>query len=409
MMKVSMVLLLLIGLASAISAQNKVKYNVFLRSDTGEDTLWDGRIIRVFGLASRLTEEPHIPAKTLYCREGDTVALRTLNISQGAHHTIHLHGLDVDTKNDGDPATSFSLAHMQDTDYTFYARHAGTYLYHCHVADVVHVQMGMYGLLVILPKDGLKTAWTGGPSFDVSYNWILSEVDHEWHDNIPMHDSTADTVHLPLYKPDYFLVNGRSESSVTDDSTAINAKQGQTVYLRLGAIGFFYQRVIFPQWMQARKIDSDGRPLPTSIESDTVEIAPGERYGVLLSMTQSTIDSVLIEYVNMNTDSVWGRQYVRVNTIKSSVNTQHSATLINVYPNPTSSTSIVSVTCETESIVAISLYNTLGIKVLDIYGGRLPLGMSQIEFASEKLTNGLYYINTVINGKHSMLSLAVAQ
>ena len=403
------IVILLLGLAAASSAQNKIKYNVFLRSDAGEDTLWDGRIIRVYGLASRLTEEPHIPAKTLYCREGDTVALRTLNISQGDHHTIHLHGLDVDTKNDGDPATSFSLAHMQDTDYTFYARHAGTYLYHCHVADVVHVQMGMYGLLVILPKDGSKTAWTGGPAFDVSYNWILSEVDHAWHDNIPKHDSTVDTVHLPLYKPDYFLVNGRSETSVTEDSTAINAKQGQTVYLRLGAIGFFYQRIIFPSWMQARKIDSDGRPLPSAIESDTIEIAPGERYGILLNITQSTIDSVLIEYVNMNTDSVLERQYVAVNTMQSSVDASPTLASIQVYPNPASSTAIISLTCETESALMLSLYNALGVRVLAIYEGRLMQGTSVIEFIADKLPNGLYYVNVAINGKSSMMPLLISR
>ncbi len=396
------------GLAAATSAQNKIKYNVFLRSDAGEDTLWDGRIIRVYGLASRLTEEPHIPAKTLYCREGDTVALRTLNISQGDHHTIHLHGLDVDTKNDGDPATSFSLGHMQDTDYTFYAAHAGTYLYHCHVADVVHVQMGMYGMLVILPKDGAKRAWTDGPTFDKSYNWLFSEVDHAWHDNIPKHDSTADTVHLPLYKPDYFLINGRSERSVTDDSTAILAKQGETIYLRLSSIGFFYQRVIFPSWMNARKIDSDGRPLPATIGGDTIELAPGERYGVLLDASKTTLDSVLIEYVNMNTDSVWARQHVAVNTMQSSVSDESSSASIQIYPNPASSAATISVPCKTEGTVTVSLYSSLGIKVLDIYDGKLARGTSMIDFMADKLPNGLYFVNTAINGKPFVKSLLIS-
>ena len=398
-MKRLLLVIFALTFALAATAQNKVRHNVFLRSDAGEDTLWDGRIIRIYGLASRLTEEPHIPAKTLYCREGDTVSLRTLNISQGDHHTIHLHGLDVDTKNDGDPATSFSLGHMQDTDYTFYAAHAGTYLYHCHVADVVHVQMGMYGLIVVLAKDGAKTAWTGGPAFDKSYNWILSEIDHTWHDNIPKHDTTTDMVQLPLYQPDYFLVNGRSEPSVMDDSTAVQANQGQTVYLRLGSIGFFYQRIVFPSWMNARKVDSDGRPLPSAIAGDTIEIAPGERYGVLLDATQATLDSILIEYVNMNTDSVWGRQFVQVNTLQSGVSDVQTGNYVSIFPNPAQNNITVISDLEISERAEIAVFDALG---KEVYHNSLETFPESIDLSN--VPAGIYSIIIRMGNKKPILN-----
>ncbi len=116
-----------------------------------------------------------------------------------------MHGLDVDTRNDGDPSTSFWLGHLQDTTYSFKSKKTQeTYLYHCHVADVSHVQMGMYGMIVVRSAGGVKTAWTGGPSFNKDYKWLMSEVDSVWHFHIPKHDTLADTVNIPKYIPNYF-------------------------------------------------------------------------------------------------------------------------------------------------------------------------------------------------------------
>jgi hypothetical protein len=103
-------------------AQNTIIYNCILRSNAQKDTMCDGRVLPIFGITSKLSEQAKIPAKILYCNEGDSVVLNTKSISQGEHHTIHLHGLDVDTRNDGDPSTSFWLTHMQDTTYSFKAK-----------------------------------------------------------------------------------------------------------------------------------------------------------------------------------------------------------------------------------------------------------------------------------------------
>jgi plastocyanin len=325
-------------LPSGSTAQVTRKIDVYLRSNVGIDTMWDGTKLRVFGMPWMLAADPDIPAPTIYCNEGDTVILNARSISQEDHHTIHLHGLDVDTRNDGDPATSFSLTHMQDTTYTFVAHHAGTYIYHCHEMDVVHVQMGMYGLIVVRAKDDPNNAWTGGPHFDRSFEWLTSEIDSAWHTNIPKPDHKADTIHVPLYKPSYFLINGKSEAQLSNQKLVnIVGMLGETLYVRIANIGFFNNRVIFPSWMKARKIDSDGRPLPDAIEGDTVDVAPGERYGVLLSASELRSDSVRIEYVNMNTGAVWNTQRVSISINTLAVrNARASGVALSVYPNPAS-------------------------------------------------------------------------
>lgn len=327
-----------IGMMSAVvvSAQSTINYQVILRSDFGQDTLWDGNAMKIYALTPTLGAIPTIPAKTLYANEGDTVIITARSVAQGHHHTIHLHGLDVDTRNDGDPATSFWLSHMQDTTYTFIARHAGTYLYHCHVGDVVHVQMGMYGLVVVKAAGGAKTTWTGGPSFNSYRNWLMSEIDEAWHDNVPQHDSTNTYIQLPLYLPNYFLINGKSEQEVAaDDSISINGAQNEVIYMRLGNIGFFDNRIVFPPALQARIIDSDGRPLPAEVISDTLWISPGERYGVLLSPQSQFVDSVSVSYVNMNTQQVWNTQFVPVN-ISGFFGVEEDVSVpLRIHPNPT--------------------------------------------------------------------------
>jgi hypothetical protein len=51
----------------------------------------------------------------------------------------------------GTPAASVE-AGSQFT-YYFRAEHPGTYMYHCHITASEHVQMGMYGAIVLRPKD----------------------------------------------------------------------------------------------------------------------------------------------------------------------------------------------------------------------------------------------------------------
>jgi FtsP/CotA-like multicopper oxidase with cupredoxin domain len=306
-------LLLVAVMVHGASAQVTRNYQVILRSNYGNSTMWDGNVLDIYGFAPTLAATPVVPGYTIYAEEGDSVIITARSVSQQHHHTIHLHGLDVDTRNDGDPATSFSLSHMQDTTYTFVAHHAGTYIYHCHVGDVVHVQMGMYALVIVKAAGGVNNAWTGGPAYDREFAWLMSEMDQAWHDDPPQHDSISETVNIPPYEPDYFLINGRSETQLAPDSSIhVRGAVGEKIYMRLANIGFNDDRVIFPTSLDAEVIDSDGRALISSIFTDTVVISPGERYGVMLSLTEEFTGSIIVEYVDMNTDNVLNTQHAPV-------------------------------------------------------------------------------------------------
>jgi hypothetical protein len=366
-----------------VYAQNTVSYLCILRSNAQKDTMCDGKVIPVFGITNSLGAMSKIPAKILYCNEGDSMVLNTKSISQGEHHTIHLHGLDVDTRNDGDPSTSFWLSHMQDTTYSFRAKHAGTYLYHCHAADVVHVQMGMYGMIVVRAAGGAKQVWTGGPSYDKDYKWLMSEVDSSWHFNIPKHDTIADTVHVPKYVPHYFLINGKCGTELnTDDSIKIKGAQGEKILMRLANIGYLSNRVVFPSWLNAQILDSDGRPLPSAIVNDTCYIMPGERFSVMLQASTQATANVAVEYLDMNTGNIVLTNPVAVE-INGMIGIKENKTEMNslqLFPNPVS------------GILHIGKVNDKEIEVINCLGQSLIKAFDKSEIDVSMLPAGVYFI-----------------
>lgn len=318
---------------------------LIISRNTGMKTLADGNIVRTFGFAEEIGQNPPVPGPTIEINEGDSVIIDFWNISQGAPHTIHLHGLDVNQENDGVPHLSFEVHHMEHGFYRFRAPHAGTYLYHCHVVSSIHVQAGMYGLLVVKPPEGSNYTWDGGYEIHSEARLLMSEIDTNWHtDSVLLHEYDTTMSHhiipIPVYDPQHFLVNGRSEQQLID-KVEITGYANYNTYVRLANVGYLANRVIFPPELNARIIDSDGRPLPTEESTDTVEVYPGERYGVLCNPTALFSGSVRVQYVNLNTDVVENEQEIAVDIDVIWGIEDQGSTSITVFPNPAVSEIVV--------------------------------------------------------------------
>lgn len=319
-------------------AQQITTTNIFSKMDMGpQHVLWDGTNTMLMGFTSLMSAPIDIPGPTLVYTEGDSVELKLRNMSQSASHTIHLHGLDVDQWNDGVPHLSFEVGHNETESYYFKAPHPGTYLYHCHVTSSLHVQAGMYGMLIIKPQNTNET-WDGGFTFDKEYAWMTSEIDTVWHTdsiiNAP-HDTTTIMRLLPDYSPQYFFVNGRAEHQLLDTTVAaITAKANETVLLRLANIGYYGNRIIFPTELNPKIISSDGRPLPIVENSDTLVILPGERYQVLLESTIEFSDNISVDYFNLNTQNIVNTQMVPVNVSGFVSSVSDIKQEISLFPNP---------------------------------------------------------------------------
>lgn len=330
--------------------------------NVGTKTLDNGQEIRVFGFTQSLLDNPNVPGPTLHFEEGDSIIIDFWNVSQGAPHTIHLHGLDVNQANDGVPHLSFEVHHMDHGYYRFRAPHPGTYLYHCHVVSSIHVQAGMYGLIVVHPKQATLETWTGGHPYDEEGSLLFSEIDTIWHhDSVLLHEYDTTQAHnhvpLPKYRPQHFVVNGLSGQQLADEAPIAMGKNG-SYYLRLANIGYHYNEVVFPAGITATAVSSDGRPLPQSKVLDTLWIFPGERYGVLLSADIDLVDIIQVRYMNMNNDQQEGSAEVAIEVqgfygLKS----DPSSTQIKVFPNPATTNVQLSAS---ENTFPIQIVNALG-------------------------------------------------
>src|SRR5437660_892108 len=97
-----------------------------------------------------------VPGSFIRIREGDLVEFHLNNHQNNKMpHNIDLHAV---TGPGGGAASSFT-APGHSSQFSFKALNPGLYLYHCATAPVgMHVGNGMYGLILVEPKEGLPPA-----------------------------------------------------------------------------------------------------------------------------------------------------------------------------------------------------------------------------------------------------------
>lgn len=98
-----------------------------------------------------ITVNGQLPAPTLRFTEGNHAVIRVHN-RMDVETSIHWHGILLPNDMDGVPFVTFPpIAAGQTFTYEFDLRQSGTYWYHSHT--MLQEQRGLYGALVIAPKD----------------------------------------------------------------------------------------------------------------------------------------------------------------------------------------------------------------------------------------------------------------
>ncbi len=94
-----------------------------------------------------------IPGPTIRVRQGSTFTVQTTNrIDQPT--TIHWHGVRVSNKNDGTPGvTQNPIMPGANFTYTVIVPDDGVFWYHPHVREDVQMDLGLYGNIIVIPKD----------------------------------------------------------------------------------------------------------------------------------------------------------------------------------------------------------------------------------------------------------------
>ncbi len=103
------------------------------------------------------TYNGEVPGPAITATQGDLIEVRLRNTDIGDGVTLHWHGYDVPCGEDGAPGvTQMAVGPGEDFVYRFRADQVGTYWYHTHHASHVGVHKGLYGTLVVKPRDGQR-------------------------------------------------------------------------------------------------------------------------------------------------------------------------------------------------------------------------------------------------------------
>jgi nitrite reductase (NO-forming) len=164
----------------------------------------------------------NVPGSFIRIRQGDEVEFHLNNHQDNKMpHNIDLHAV---TGPGGGAASSFT-APGHSSQFSFKALNPGLFIYHCATAPVgMHVGNGMYGMILVEPKEGL-------PPVDHEYYVMQGEFytiggyGEEGLQGFDMNKATDE-------RPPYVVFNGAVGSLVGDK--ALTAKVGERIRIFVG-------------------------------------------------------------------------------------------------------------------------------------------------------------------------------
>jgi len=190
-----------------------------------------------------------VPGPQIRVTEGDRVRVVLKNqLSEST--AVHFHGVLVPNDQDGVPfITQPPVKPGESYTYEFVAPNAGSHMYHSHHNAAKQVGLGLLGAFIIEPKRKRRIE----QNVALDYVMILNDG---------MHGYTINGKGFPATEP-------------------VVAKLGQKVRIRFMNEGMMIHPMHL-HGMPMTVIDKDGWPQPAPWKCDTLNIAPGERWDVIV-------------------------------------------------------------------------------------------------------------------------------
>ena len=195
-----------------------------------------------------------VPGPQIRVREGDRVRLVFHNQLEQST-AIHFHGLEIPNEVDGVPFITQPPVKMGEShvyEFTVPEGNAGSHMYHSHYNAAEQVGKGLLGAFIVEPRQPRPIE-----NVDVDYVMILNDGFHG------------------------FTLNGK-EFPATE---ALTAKLGQKVRIRFMNEGMMIHPMHL-HGMHMTVIDKDGWAQPAPWKCDTLNVAPGERWDVIVDCKQ---------------------------------------------------------------------------------------------------------------------------
>ncbi len=189
-----------------------------------------------------------VPGPQIRVTEGDRIRMIVKN-ELPESTAVHFHGVEMPNAMDGVPfITQPPIKPGETFTYEFVVPNAGSHMYHSHHNAAKQVGMGMLGAFIVAPKRARAIE-----KVDVDYVMILNDGFHGY---------TLNGKGFPATEP-------------------VVAKLGQKVRLRFMNEGMMIHPMHL-HGMHMTVIDKDGWAQPAPWKCDTLNIAPGERWDVIV-------------------------------------------------------------------------------------------------------------------------------
>lgn len=225
-----------------------------------------------------------IPGPEIRVTEGDKVKVIVSNNLPVAT-SIHWHGVHVENKADGVPGlTQHPIKSGETFVYQFTAKNTGTHFYHTHGSShtdaVVQLDMGLYGALIIEPKNPKDLRHSS--NYDKEYILMLDEwaSTPEGFNQALKRIAQGEHQHSAREGHNYniFTINGRT----FPDIEPLMIKEGEKILVRLINAG---TQEIHPMHIHGhafKVVAIDGYVVPEVAQQtrDTLTVNPGERYDI---------------------------------------------------------------------------------------------------------------------------------
>jgi len=207
-----------------------------------------------------------IPGPRLDLTEGDHVRINFTNhLPEPA--TMHWHGLIVPNRMDGPGyITQQPVPPGGHYAYEYVVQQAGTYFYHSHTRPDRQQALGLYGSLIVHPRDPATES-------KADYEYVIQL--QEW---LNRDGLTYPAMIMEGGLPNYFTINGKAFPA-TD---TLHMKVGQTMKFRIIGTN---NNFIHPMHMHGGPftvVARDGIALGSAqFQADVINVGPGQRYDVI--------------------------------------------------------------------------------------------------------------------------------
>ena len=192
-----------------------------------------------------------VPGPEIRVREGDRVRVILKN-SMSESTAIHFHGLELPNDQDGVPFITQPPVKPGETfTYEFTVPNAGSHMYHSHHNAAKQVGLGLLGAFIVEPNAPRPIE-----KVDRDFTMILNDGAHGY---------TLNGKGFPATEP-------------------LVARLGETIRIRYMNEGMMIHPMHL-HGMHMTVIDKDGWPQPMPWKCDTLNIAPGERWDVVVKCT----------------------------------------------------------------------------------------------------------------------------